>query len=142
LIRPSLKDLCRKAEEAFEKNGDYDAFNDSIRSGYRKLRDSWELLVEENLFAGTVRRFRRPIHTQKLRSVRVENEHVKAIYDGMTRTSTYTHEGGVEAPPTLPTPHEFLQDVEALQATLKSIEEAQRKAKEEREELGIPSGPV
>lgn len=137
-----LKDLCRKAEEAFEKNGDYDAFNDSIRSGYRKLRDSWELLVEENLFAGTVKRFRRPIHTQKLRSVRVENGHVKAIYDGMTRTSMYTHEGGVEAPPTLPTPREFLQDVEALEATLKSIEETQSKAKEEREKLGIPSGPV
>ncbi|WP_431273661.1 AAA family ATPase [Variovorax ureilyticus] len=137
-----LKELCRKADAAFEESGDYEAFNDSIRSGYRKLRDSWELLVEENLFAGTVKRFRRPIQTQRLRSVRVEDQHVKAIYDGMTRTSMYTHEGGVEAPPTLPTIPEFLQDIEALQAALKSVEETQRKAKEDREKLGIPSGPI
>ena len=53
----------------------------------------------------------------------------------------YTDEGGVEAPPTLSTPRECCR-TSKLQATLKSIKDAQRRSKEEREKLGFPSGPV
>lgn len=134
-----LKDACQRAKKALEKDGNYEAYNDIVRSGYRKLRDSWELLVEDHLFAGTLKRFRRPINTLKLRSVRVEDEHAKAVYEGMTRASYFLHEGGTEAPPPLPDLNDFLADIEALESTLKSVDENSTRVEAEREKLGIPS---
>jgi len=134
-----LKDAHQRAKKALEKDRNYEAYNDIVRNGYRKLRDSWELLVEDHLFAGTLKRFRRPINTLKLRSVRVEDEHVKAVYEGMTRTSYFTHEGGAEAPPALPELHDFLADIEALEAALKMVDENGKKVEAEREKLGIPA---
>lgn len=134
-----MKDACQRAKKALEKDGNYEAYNDIVRSGYRKLRDSWELLVEDHLFAGTLKRFRRPINTLKLRSVRVEDEHAKAVYEGMTRASYFLHEGGTEAPPPLPDLNDFLADIEALESTLKSVDENSTRVEAEREKLGIPS---
>lgn len=136
---PLLKDTHRLAKQALEGDGDYERYNELIRGGYRKLRDSWELLVEDNLFAGTVKRFRRPIQTLRLRSVRVEDADAKAVYEGLTRASYFVHEGGDEAPPTLPEPNEFLADVHALEVTLASVVANCKKAEEEREKAGMPS---
>lgn len=134
-----LKETHKRAKIALEKDENYEAYNDIVRTGYRKLRDSWELLVEDHLFAGTLKRFRRPINTLKLRSVRVEDEHVKAVYEGMSRTSNFTHEGGAEAPPTLPELDDFLADIEALETALKMVDDNRKKVEAEREKQGIPA---
>lgn len=135
----ALKDLHVHARKALEQEQDIDKYNDLVRGGYRKLRDSWESLVEDHLFSETVKRFRRPVSTQRLRSVSVEDAHAKAIYDGMTRTSTFVHEGGTEAPPPLPDPAEFLEDVLALEKTYLAVVESGKATSARREKLGIPA---
>lgn len=135
----SLKDIYQRAKKALEVDGDHEKYSELVSVGYRRLRDSWEMLVEDHLFAGTVKRFRRPIQTLKLRGVRVEDSDAKAIYEGMTRVSTFVHEGGDEAPPALPEPHEFLADIVALESAMNSVEANSKRVEAEREKLGIPS---
>jgi hypothetical protein len=117
---------------------DYDKYNGLVRDGYVKLRTTWEQLVEDHMFAGTVKRFQRSIKTQNLRSVTVEDPHAKAVYDGMTRASYFAHEGGTEAPPALPEPQEFLQDILDLETATNAITESKKAAEARRESLGIP----
>lgn len=133
-----LKELQAAAKKAIEVEQDYDRYNSLVRDGYVKLRTSWEQLVEDHMFAGTVKRFQRSIKTQNLRSVTVEDPHAKAVYDGMTRASYFAHEGGTEAPPALPEPKEFLQDILDLEAAAKAIADSSKAAMERREKLGIP----
>ena len=103
------------------------------------LRDTWELLVEDHLFNGAVKRFQRPISTLRLRSVMVEDDHAKAVFDGMTRASNFTHEGGTEAPPALPEPAEFLEDVTDLEMAFTSVIESNKATTARREKLGVPA---
>lgn len=133
-----LKELQGIAKKAIEVEQDYDKYNSLVRGGYAKLRISWEQLVEDHMFAGTVKRFQRSIKTQNLRSVTVDDSHAKAVYDGMTRASYFAHEGGTEAPPALPEPQEFLQDIIDLEATAKVITDSNNTAAARREKLGIP----
>jgi energy-coupling factor transporter ATP-binding protein EcfA2 len=133
-----LRELQGRAKKCLEVEKDFDGYNAHVRNGYRMLRDSWEQLVEEHLFNGTVRRFQRPIQTLRLRSVRVNDAEAKAVYDGMTRVSSFVHYGGAEAPPNLPQPGDFLTDIEALAATFERIAANNKLAEEERVGLRIP----
>lgn len=135
----SLKDIHQRAKKALEVDGDHEKYSELVSVGYRRLRDSWEMLVGDHLFAGAVKRFRRPIQTLKLRAVRVEDSDAKAIYEGMTRVSNFVHEGGDEAPPPLPEPHEFLADILALESAMNSVETNSKRVEAEREKLGMPS---
>jgi energy-coupling factor transporter ATP-binding protein EcfA2 len=109
-----LRALGARAKKTLEQEKDHDAYNDLARTCYRRMRDTWELLVEDQLFGGAVKRFRRAVNTLNLRRVSIEDEDVKSVYDGMTRCSYFTHEGGAEAPPALPTPDELIADIETL----------------------------
>lgn len=126
-----LRDQAKRAKKALEEERNHDLYNDIVRNGYRRMRDTWELLIEEHLFAGTVKRFRRAIETSKLRYVSVDDAEASAVYNGMTRCSNFTHEGGAEAPPALPEPNEFIADVDALATALQTIEN-NKKATEKR----------
>lgn len=78
------------------------------------MRETWELVVEDLLFNSSVKRFRHSIQTQQLASVLVDDDDVKEIYLGMTRFSSFTHEGGAEDPPTLPDPDDLDADLVTL----------------------------
>jgi len=132
-----LRDQVNRAKKLLEDKYDHEAYNDVVRNGYRRMRDTWELLVEENLFAGTVKRFRRSIETSKLRYVSVDDAVAAAVYNGMTRCSSFTHEGGAEAPHALPEPDEFLADVETLAATLKMIDDSKKATEKRRVAAGL-----
>ena len=116
-----LRTLGAKAKKVLEQGKDHDAYNDMVRQGYRRMRDTWELLVEDLLFNGVVKRFRRSVETRRLRAVEVDDADVKAVSDGMTRCSYFTHEGGAEAPPPLPAPAAFLVDIEHLGTTVATL---------------------
>ena len=92
-----------------------------------------------HLFNGAVKRFQRPVCTLRLRSVMVEDDHAKAVLDGMTRTSNFTHEGDTEVPPALPEPAEFFADVTALEKAFMSVMESNKATAARREKLGIPA---
>ncbi len=132
-----LRDQVKRAKKLLEDECDHEGYNDVVRNGYRRMRDTWELLVEEHLFAGTVKRFRRSIETSKLRYVSVDDAVATAVYNGMTRCSSFTHEGGAEAPPALPEPDEFLADVETLAATLKMIDDSKKATEKRRVAAGL-----
>lgn len=132
-----LREQVKRAKKVLEEEHNHEAYNNIVRNGYRRMRDTWELLIEEHLFAGTVKRFRRGIETQKLRYVSVDDAEAAAVYNGMTRCSNFTHEGGAEAPPALPEPDEFLADVEAIAATLKMIDENKKATEKRRVGAGL-----
>lgn len=132
-----LRALAVRAEKVLQRDQDYDAYNDLVRNGYRRMRDTWELLVEDLLLGGTVKRFRRSVETKKLRYVAVEDDDVKAVFDGMTRCSNFTHEGGAEAPPPLPQPTEFLADVESLAAAVTQAQNRCKAVEQRRKAIGI-----
>lgn len=132
-----LRDYARRAKKVLEEEHNHDLYNDMIRNGYRRMRDTWELLVEEHLFAGTVKRFRRSIETSKLRYVSVDDAEASAVYNGMTRCSNFTHEGGAEAPPALPGPDEFASDIEELANALTLIDDNKKATERRRVEAGL-----
>lgn len=132
-----LREIAARAKAALEQNQDHAGYNDLVRGGYRRARDTWELLVEDLLFAGTVKRFRRSVDTKKLRYVVVEDHDVKAVYEGMTRCSNYVHDGGAEAPIALPSPDEFMADVEKLGAAVGIIKARKDDVEKRRKENGI-----
>jgi len=132
-----LREQAKRATTALEEKGDHDLYNEIVRNGYRKMRDTWELLIEDHLFAGAVKRFRRSIETMKLRYVSVSDEEASVVYNGMSRCSNFTHEGGAEAPPPLPSPDEFLVDVEELAAALKLIDNNKKLTEKRRQSQGL-----
>ncbi len=132
-----LREQAKRAKKVLEEEHNHKFYNDIVRNGYRRMRDTWELLIEEHLFAGTVKRFRRSIETSKLRYVSVDDAEASAVYNGMTRCSNFTHEGGAEAPPALPQPDEFLADVEELAAALKLIDDNKKATEKRRVEAGL-----
>lgn len=129
-----LRALARHAQDLLETDGNVEGYNDAVRNGYRRLRDTWEQLVEDVLLQSTVRRYRVSVETTRLKSVSVDDTDASAVYNGMTRCSKFTHEGGAEAPPALPEPAEFAADVERLAAYAKTVED-RAKATEARRKL-------
>ena len=132
-----LRTLGARAKKLLEEGKDHDSYNNLVRNGYRRLRDTWELLVEDLLFCGTVKRFRRSVNTLKLRGVMIDDADIKPVYEGMTRCSNFTHEGGAEAPPPLPTPDEFIGDIEALGAAVNAITTKTKVVEQRRKEAGM-----
>lgn len=129
-----LRAMATNAKNLLETDGNVEGYNDLVRNGYRRLRDTWEQLVEDVLLQSTVRRYRVSVETTRLKSVSVDDTDASAVYNGMTRCSKFTHEGGAEAPPVLPDPAEFAADVEELAAYAKTVED-RAKATEARRKL-------
>lgn len=132
-----LRDLAGRAKKMRDSDGDVASYDDMVRGGYRRMRDTWEQLVEDVLLQSTVRRYRVSVETTRLKSVSVEDSDASAVYNGMCRCSKFTHEGGVEAPPALPEPHEFAADVEALAAYAKLLEDRAKVTEGRRKQAGL-----
>ncbi|WP_250439735.1 AAA family ATPase [Delftia tsuruhatensis] len=132
-----LRGLAADAKKVLETDKDPHAYDQLVRNGYRRLRDSWELLVEDALLQSTVRRYRVSVETTRLKSVHVEDSDASAVYNGMTRCSKFTHEGGKEAPPPLPEPDEFAADVEALAEYAKTVDDRAKQTEARRKAAGL-----
>ena len=116
----SLRDLYQRAEK-LHRTGQAEQYEEIIRFGYGRLRDSWERMVEEVLLRDVIQRFRRGIETQKLREVYVDAPDVKTIHFGMAKCSQYAHDAAREAQIPVPPPDEFLRDVEELDKYIAAI---------------------
>lgn len=132
-----LRAFAARAKTLLETDGNVEGYNDAVRSGYRRLRDTWEQLVEDVLLQSTVRRYRVSVETTRLKSVSVDDSDASAVYNGMTRCSKFTHEGGAEAPPVLPEPVEFAADVEALAAYAKKLDDRAKETEARRKLAGL-----
>ncbi|MBB3122208.1 hypothetical protein [Pseudoduganella violacea] len=101
------------------------------------MRDTWELVVEDLLFNASVKRFKRSINTQQLLKVEVGDDDIKEVFGGMTRCSMFTHEGGAEDPPPLPSPDDLDQDLTALTETVERMKSRSDDVERRRKEKGI-----
>jgi len=136
-----LRTLGTRAKKVLEKEQDYEAYNDLVRQGYRRMRDTWELVVEDLLFNQAVKRFRRSVETQRLSSVLVEDTDVQEVSLGMSRCSQFTHEGGAEAPPPLPAPDDFIADIEMLGTTIDRLMSRLKDVAARRKKQGMQTQP-
>ena len=95
------------------------------------IRITIERLVEKELLADIIQRFRRPIHTQnKLEHLsKITIQDCKFIDEMMTKYSRYEHSQPLEAPVALPTPDEIKEDLIKLKNWLEEF--SSRKVPEE-----------
>lgn len=61
-----------------------------LRYFYDRLRESWEKLVEERIFAQVISRFQPQVQTMRLKQAVIDDEIVTQIHFGMTAVSSYT----------------------------------------------------
>ena len=80
------------------------------------LRETWERIVEEVLFADVIGRFRPDVQTRKLRAACLDERDREAIFNGMSRCSVHSgHDAPIGTPPDLPRLDEILEDFNALE---------------------------
>ena len=77
----------RRLDEA--RDSDYGA---QVKLFGEQLRETWERLIEEELFAQVVLRYRPGVETLRLDEVSVSHEAWQNVFWGMTRTSALAHD--------------------------------------------------
>lgn len=94
--------------------GEVDRSENLVRTGYGRLRETWERGVEETILCETVVRFRPGVSTQRLRAVTLSDEEYVALHEAMARCSHFAaHDTASDADATPPTPDELRADIEA-----------------------------
>lgn len=77
----SLKKLYVESSEAYEKE---------LRFFYARLRESWEKLIEEKVFAQVIGRFQPQVQTLRLRAAVIDDDIYSRIHFGMSAVSSFT----------------------------------------------------
>jgi hypothetical protein len=107
-------------------NADHD-YEIQLRFFYDRLRESWEKLIEERLFAQVIARFQPQVQTTRLREAVIDDDIVTQIHFGMTAASSYTgHDRPAAKGGALADPAECERDLKAL---IKCLEETDAKSK-------------
>jgi len=65
-------------------NHDEETHRLAVRTVYTMMRETWERVIEEVLFAGVIDRFRPEVMTLRLRAAHVDAEDYKTVHEGMT----------------------------------------------------------
>jgi hypothetical protein len=136
-----LVDQAQRAKKALEQENNFEKYEQLTRDGYRKLRDTWERLIEEGLFGETVRRFRNSVQTKLLKRAYIDDQDFQEVWDGITRCSNYTHDAPMDAPPPMPQPDDFIADVTRLNASHDRIVARAKQVEEKRVAL-VPQTSV
>ena len=92
-----------------------------LKNLYGRLRDTYERAVEEIIFRDIVRRGSDVIQTQKLRYVVLSDELVERFHKGMTRANAYCHDNPAADTILVPTPDQFIADVNALEQLIEEL---------------------
>ncbi len=91
-------------------------FRDPLTAIYTLMRETWERIVEEILFNGTIQRFRPEVMTQSLKHACYDpaNDY-PAIFEGMKRCSHHSgHDRAADLPQELPEKVDIDADLQAL----------------------------
>lgn len=134
-----LDSLLKTAKEAEEK-GDSVAYHQIFVEFYGLLRSTWERSVEELLFSQVVQRMEKEVKTMRLTDVSVDNESVRAVFDGMTRTSAMieAHDHAVAVGTGLVGYEELKSDLTKFKEFEKMQNEKIKKARKDNEHLKKP----
>jgi len=121
-----LNERFAKAKKAFEEEGKeaYEFIAKGICSDFRILI---ERLLENDLLADVVQRFRRSITTMgKIHKLALINKEDCQLFDDfMTKYSRYEHSQSYETPVELPEPDELKADIERLQTWIREFNKRQ-----------------
>ncbi|MCC3306220.1 AAA family ATPase [Sneathiella sp. HT1-7] len=101
------------------------ACRDPLTAIYTLMRETWERIVEEILFNGTIQRFRPEVMTQSLKhACYVPADDYPAIFEGMKRCSHYSgHDKAADLPLDLPAKEDIEADLQALVDFYKKVSE-------------------
>ena len=71
---------------------DKEEYKIRVEDFFKKLRETWERAVEEIVFNDTIQRFRDSVETNRLKSVKFDDNDYKEINEGMAFSSEYLHD--------------------------------------------------
>ena len=111
-------------------------YNQEAAILYALLRETWEALVEESLLNNTIKRHRKGIETQRLKSVTVETDDYKKVDFGMGKCSEWLigHDRSKALTANRPDPKEIEEDIakiEKYRTELNKRNEITRKQREQ-----------
>ncbi|MDP2331840.1 MAG: AAA family ATPase [Reyranella sp.] len=116
--------------------GQKDEYEKEAQYFYIRLRETWERMVEEKLFANVVVRFRRSVETKRLAEAVVDDELVTKVFHGMSAISSYAaHDTPAAAGVHWPDPDGVAAHLSSLSECLAAIEVESKATKVRREKL-------
>ncbi len=118
----ALLDRTAIAKKTFENNG-WDNYEMSGKGIASQFRIVLEKIVEKDLLADVVSRFRREVNTKnKLEKIsKITDGDCRLVDDYMTKYSKHEHSQSDEMPVPLPEPDELKQDIEAVKTWLEEF---------------------
>jgi energy-coupling factor transporter ATP-binding protein EcfA2 len=123
--------LARLKKLHGEASDDYEA---QLRYFYDRLRESWERLIEEKLFAQVIGRFQPQVQTLRLKESVIDDEIVAQVHFGMTAVSSYTgHDRAAAKGGALADPPECEKDLKAFIGCLEQVDAKSKAASKARE---------
>ncbi len=135
--RIALLEQVVKAARERETEGNVEEYRRLFREFYALLRSTWERAVEEVLFNQVVQRLERAVITMRLDGVQVDDESVKAVFDGMTKTSGMlaAHDHATASGDALPAADELAMDLDAIRTFIQSQKKKRDAAQKRNEHL-------
>lgn len=109
-LKQLINDRLAKAKKLLKDHGKevYEPYAKSLCSDFRDLL---ERMIEVELMADIVQRYRREVHTKKIAGLaKISEADCKYFDDLMTKYSRYVHPQPLEAPVRLPAPNELEAD--------------------------------
>ena len=123
-----LKNRFQAAEKQ-SRDGNQDAYEYEAKYLYGMLRETWERALEEVLLGGVVERYRPSVQTQRLAPLSdITDADCKTVETAMTKCSTWLpgHDKAPAARAPVPGAAELKQDIEALEAWVKTIRDRRK----------------
>lgn len=120
-----IKEISESKSLFFKNCIDPDSseYRDSITAIYTRMRETWERIVEEILFNGTIQRFRPEVMTQSLKHAYFDpTDDYPEIFEGMKKCSRFSgHDQAAELPSALPSKKDIEADIQALVSFHKKV---------------------
>lgn len=110
-----------------------------VKKFYGDMRETWERLVEEMLFADVVGRFQPQVMTLRLKAASVEDEDFQAVYFAMARASTYSgHDQTKHLNSSIPSKKELSKDLAKLTEYYSKLKSRKKQLETDRGKLIEP----
>jgi hypothetical protein len=123
--------LARLKKLDAEVSPDYEP---QLRFFYDRLRESWEKLIEEKLFAHVIGRFQPQVQTLRLKDAVIDDDIVAQVHFGMTSVSSYTgHDRAAAKGGALADLAECEKDLKAFVDCLDQVDAKSKMASKQRE---------
>jgi energy-coupling factor transporter ATP-binding protein EcfA2 len=118
-------------------------YNRQAADLYGLLRETWEAVIEEVLFYGTLMRHSGEVQTLKLRYVTVTDDDYRTIHLGMTKCSKWMlgHDKSKALDANRPSPDEVQQDIASVREFSKSVRTRAEQVGKKRMESLEPKTP-